>query len=198
MKFTEEQHVFMKKYIPGHHHSEIAEEFKKRFEQKITTDQVRSYCRNHKIKTGFSGRFEKGHIPMNKGKKTQTKGRMAETQFKKGQPAINKLPIGTEVVKGDGYVWVKIEEPNKWKQKHRIVWEEKNGPIPEGMLITFLDGDRTNCSLDNLQLITQRTNQIMNRKNLRTESKELTQTGIAIANLIEKTESIKAKKGRRK
>lgn len=36
---------------------------------------------------------------------------------------------------------------------HRYIWEKNFGPIPEGHGIKFKDEDRTNNSLDNLELI---------------------------------------------
>jgi RNA polymerase sigma factor (sigma-70 family) len=35
----------------------------------------------------------------------------------------------------------------------RVVWTDAHGPIPEGHQITFKDGDRTNCSLENLECL---------------------------------------------
>jgi hypothetical protein len=37
---------------------------------------------------------------------------------------------------------------------HHLVWEEDNGPIPPGHKVCFRDGDRLNCSSNNLMLLT--------------------------------------------
>jgi hypothetical protein len=37
----------------------------------ITTDRMLSYKKNHKLKSGFTGQFEKGHIPYTKGKRIE-------------------------------------------------------------------------------------------------------------------------------
>jgi len=42
----------------------------------------------------------------------------------------------------------------QWKRVHHIVWEETNGPIPDGYAVAFKDGNRDNCELTNLELIT--------------------------------------------
>ena len=39
------------------------------------------------------------------------------------------------------------------KRLHRSVWEENNGPIPKGMHIHHIDGDRANNKLGNLALL---------------------------------------------
>lgn len=42
---------------------------------------------------------------------------------------------------------------------HRLVWEEANGPIPEGMVIDHINQDKLDNSLDNLRCITPKQNQ---------------------------------------
>lgn len=37
---------------------------------------------------------------------------------------------------------------------HRMIWENANGPIPDGMVVAHLDGDATNNVLENLQVMT--------------------------------------------
>jgi hypothetical protein len=37
---------------------------------------------------------------------------------------------------------------------HHVVWEEHNGPIPRGHKVCFRDGDRLNCAIRNLFLLT--------------------------------------------
>ena len=58
----------------------------------------------------------------------------------------------------DGYLWIKVrtdEGANKknWIQKHRYVWEQQNGEIPDGYKIVFLDGDKMNCDISNLDCV---------------------------------------------
>ena len=37
--------------------------------------------------------------------------------------------------------------------EHVLVWEQHNGPIPEGYQIHHIDGDKSNNSIENLQLV---------------------------------------------
>jgi hypothetical protein len=78
------------------------------------------------------------------------------TRFKKGERPYNHLPVGTELVKHDGYLWRKVAEPNKWRQKHLLLWGEVHGAPPaEGMKVCFRDGNRSNVVAENLECITQ-------------------------------------------
>jgi hypothetical protein len=61
------------------------------------------------------------------------------------------------------------------------VWEAAHGPIPPGHIVIFLDGDKTNCDLSNLRLVTQAEKQMLNKRGLRCESPELTESGIMVA-----------------
>ena len=46
---------------------------------------------------------------------------------------------------------------------HRVVWEQAHGPIPKGMVIDHINGDRHDNRLENLRLVTRQQNQ-MNMK----------------------------------
>lgn len=105
--------------------------------------------------------FKKGQTPMNKGMKMPgwAPGRMASTQFKKGQRGNKYLPIGSERVNGEGYTDRKVTDkhgtPRDWKGVHVIMWEETHGPVPSGRAVIFRDRNKANIVLSNLQLVTR-------------------------------------------
>lgn len=118
---------------------------------------------------GASCRFQKGHVPANKGLRRPgwSPGRMRETQFKKGirQGVAVKLyrPIGTERVSKDGILQRKVNDDlplqRRWRAVHAIIWEEANGrPIPQGHIVIFKDRNRRNFDPANLELITLKEN----------------------------------------
>lgn len=102
-------------------------------------------------------RFPKGNIPVNKGKKMPPNiyNKVRKTMFRKGNTPANHKPVGYERVTRDGYVEVKVAEPNKFRLKHRIVWEENFGTIPPGHNVQFRDKNRQNLNPDNLYLISR-------------------------------------------
>jgi hypothetical protein len=104
---------------------------------------------------GASTRFKPGNQPPSGCTVAMIAAGVA-TRFTKGQTPHNHVPVGTELVKSDGYWWVKVAEPNKWKQKHLLVWKETHGAFPSpGMKVSFKDGNRNNVTAENLECITQ-------------------------------------------
>lgn len=119
--------------------------------------------------------FKKGDIPHNKGKKWDEWMKKEwldnPSLYKKGNIPYSMKPIGAERINSYGYIQVKIALPNKWKLKHRIIWEEKYGEIPKGHDIHFRDGDRKNTNIDNLELVSKR--EVMDRYSIYRYPKEL-------------------------
>lgn len=104
---------------------------------------------------GIPNRFVKGQKSWITGKKGINPG-PGETRFKPGTKPHNHVPVGTEQIKADGCIWVKLAEPNIWKQKHWLVWKEAHGKFPpKGSLFNFKDGNKLNFELENLELFTR-------------------------------------------
>lgn len=73
----------------------------------------------------------------------------------------NRTCIGAEprCVNSAGYLTVGVH--GKVYLVHRILWEMRHGPVPEGMEIDHKDGDRLNNARDNLRLAS-RAEQVCN------------------------------------
>lgn len=186
-RYSEEEHEFLREFIPGHTYKEIVAAYNSKFTEPITVSRVKCYMSNHRITSGLTGRFKKGNVPANKGTHPPTVGRMGETQFKKGHLPHNTKPIGYERISKDGYVEVKIAMRrsdvgghNNFKGKHILMWEKHNGPVPEGYIVTFKDGNKLNTDINNLALLSRAEHLELTRSKLRYDSKEFTETGIAI------------------
>ena len=95
----------------------------------------------------------------------------------------------------DGYKLIKIAADGPrwkmWKPYHRHIWEQHNGPIPEGMIVTFKDQNPMNCDIENLMLVTRGEHCTMARKNLRSTNPEITEAGL---NLVRLDKAIKDRK----
>ena len=112
--------------------------------------------------------FKKGQTPPNKGKKMPPElyEKCKATMFKKGQLPHNTAATDGEVrmrrdKSGKAYKYIRVALGH-WELYHRVIWEQAHGPIPEGMLVVFKDGDSMNCELDNLEMITMEENMARN------------------------------------
>lgn len=118
-------------------------------------------------KTGRTGHFAAGQEPPNKGKRCPdgTGGRhpnARRSQFKKGQEPHNTKHLGHERLNCDGYVEISVAETNphtgygrRYVHKHVHLWEQINGPVPEGHCLKCLDSDKTNADPSNWKLISR-------------------------------------------
>ena len=192
-KYTQEHFDFIKRNVKNTE-KDLVKMFNENFDIKITTGILGNIKSKLGIRSGLSGgRFVKGHNSFNKGKKwadfmsIESQKNSLRTTFKKGHLPQNHRPVGSERVNKYGYIEIKIAEPNKWQLKHRYVYEQMNGPIPKGKKLIFLDGNRLNLSLDNLQIISNEESLIMNQKKYFSDNKNLTQTGALVAKVISQT-----------
>lgn len=115
-----------------------------------------------------STQFKKGFVPFTKGKKLKdicksedSYRRSIANRWYKGCSPINEKKDGDITIRrirsvGNGnvipYKFIRISR-NKWEFLHRHIWSLKNGKIPDGFNIVFKDGNTMNCSIDNLECI---------------------------------------------
>ena len=151
---------WLRKNVPGRSRVEVLELWNKEHpEEQLTINQIIGAMKNNHITNGRNTRFEKGHKSVYGWKKGQRPS--IATEFKKGNKPHNQKPIGTISVRTDKngipYRWIKIDE-NKWEMYHRHIWKQSYGEVPNGMVITFKDGNQEHCEIDNLALITREEN----------------------------------------
>lgn len=187
---TKEQHEYLRDIQFGKSAKEVAEMMNNKFGLALTDTNIRNYRKNHNLKSGRTGRFEKGQVPHNKGKKYPNMPPNSG-QFKKGNKPISWVPVGTMTYTKDGYPKIKVAEPNVWEYLHRQEWEKYHGPIPEGYFVVFLDGDKTNWHIDNLGLLNKKEIVRMNQNHYFSEDTELTKVGIGVVKVRNKIQEVK-------
>lgn len=62
----------------------------------------------------------------------------------------------------DGYHYIRIARA-KYVLKHRHIYEQHHGPIPDKMIVIFKDGNKNNLDITNLQAITRQEHVSRNR-----------------------------------
>ena len=140
---------------------ELCARFNETFRRDVTQQNLTALCKRNGWLTGRTGCFEKGAVPLNKGKKMPFNANCARTQFKKGQRPRNAKYAGYERVDPkDGYVYISVNETNphtgfarRFVLKHKWRWEQLHGPVPKGMCLKSKDGDRRNTDPSNWELI---------------------------------------------
>ncbi|MCW1932647.1 HNH endonuclease signature motif containing protein [Pararhodobacter zhoushanensis] len=126
----------------------------------VSRINLTALCKRKGWLTGRTGCYEKGRVPENKGKRMPYNERSAATQFKSGQRPHTWRGPGHESTDKDGYVWLIVAETNphtgadtRRVMKHRWLWEQANGPVPDGHVLKALDGDRGNTDPSNWRVI---------------------------------------------
>ena len=167
-RYTEEHLNFLREEYPKKILPELTRAFNQRFGLNKSVDNIHSLVKRKKIRSGRSGCFEKGIRPWNTGTVGVCKPNSGS--FQKGQTPKNFKAAGYERVNVEGYIEIKVDEPNpytpaetRYRYKHVRIWEEAYGEVPEGHVLRFKDGNKLNTDLANIELVTQNENLQLNR-----------------------------------
>ena len=166
--FTEEEKEFIKSIFDDcSSYNDLTKKFNEKFELNLKSYSLSDLCcKRMKLKRN-----------KNNGK------------FKKGYNNQNKMPIGTEINK-NGYIWIKVNDihfegkiDNKkykinWMPKHKYIYEQHYGKIPEGYFVIFLYNNQMNFDVSNLYCVNRKIHVIMSKNKWYTNNKENTLTAI--------------------
>lgn len=116
---------------------------------------------------GAGTRFQRGHVPFNKGiKGWDAGGRSQSTRFTPGQRSCNWVPVGTLRINSEGFLDRKVADTGlslrNWVTVHRLVWTAHHGPVPAGHVVAFKPGLHTT----ELRLITLERLELLSRAQL--------------------------------
>lgn len=165
-KYTEEFEIEMKQKAPTNELEQLLLIARNNFDYSITKKQLSQYLYKRNIK----------YKNYNENKK---------------RDMGNKIPIGAEYVKPDGMTLIKIA-PNKWEYKQRYIYSKYyNIELTNDDYIIFLDQDRTNFDINNLQKISKHESAIIGNQKIFSKNVEATKTAIQVAKLMIKTKKMK-------
>lgn len=199
--WTPERVEWLRGFVPGHTTDEISAEHERVFGTPLNKQQIGGACTRFGVKSGVNpSRFKKGQASPSKGKtwdelglSQEARERALSTCFKKGILPMNAaaIPVGTERVNQDGVIEVKIAERkshprcnDNWRPKHRLVYEQLNGPIPEGSAIVFADGDKRNFDPGNLVAVPKALMATINRYGLKFCDAQTLEVAMNVARLM--------------
>lgn len=156
----------------------------------VLTQMTKAEYRKLAIKrialSGIKTRLKKGCVSWNKGLHYHPGGRAKETQFKKGHLPCNhkhKGEISIRKCKNDTlFRFIKTkgirDGQHEWVPFARHIWEQTNGPIPEGMFPVHSDGDTLNDELSNIEIVDRAGHLANMRKNNPKVYKKIARTKI--------------------
>jgi hypothetical protein len=139
--------------------------FNERFNLERLVKSIRVCLRNHRVKSGRNGYFQKGNLR-------------------------NQKPLWSERINKRGYVEISVPERDpktgfkaRYKYKHVWLWEQKNGPVPKGKVIIFKDSNKKNFKDNNLISVTKGALLSMNMHRYKEAPKEVKQSIIVLSEL---------------
>lgn len=168
-KWSEEDLAYLRSHFPHLYTKDLAAYFNRSYGSVSSMAKLHGIHKSEQFKAmdkarhveqllsaGLKYRYKAGNVPMNKGMKmtTDVYNKCKNTMFRKGVVPHNAKYDGYERLNKEGYVEVRVAM-GKFRLKHRVIWEEAHGPIPKGYIVTFIDGDKTNITLNNLQMISR-------------------------------------------
>lgn len=178
--YTDEQIDWLREHLPAAPRAEVCIAFKERFGRRVTASALDNIC----TKYGFqgapnTGRFRKGSVPANKGRKGHAAPGSEKGWFKEGSVPANLRPLWSERwAKNNGgpILEIKVPGPAPWPSHHSRglnrkthwvrkavwVWTQEHGPVPDGHVVIQLDGDPANCDLANLDCVSRKVLQRLN------------------------------------
>jgi hypothetical protein len=180
-KYTPQEIQFLRDIAVGHSYADIAELFNTHFALTCSSGNIKGALKYYSIRNGRDCKFQRGQASFNKG--IRGVHYHEPTEFKPGHVPANHKPVGSERISVDGYIEMKIAEPRRWQQKHRVIWEAENGAVPKGYVVIFADGNKLNCSQDNLVLISRSQLSVINKVGLRYHDRETVEAAAAIADV---------------
>lgn len=174
-RWTDEEIAWLRAHIKEYGWRNIHIHFNQHFNLNLTQASVEHACLRRKI----------------------THGRENEQGFVAGQHnAFSKThPIGSERADSRGRVFIKVsDDPAKvkwgnWIQKDRYIWEKAHGKLDKNDLLLHLDGDKSNCELSNLYVVSRRINCMLMSFGWFFTNPILTLTAIRCCELMEHVEN---------
>lgn len=200
--YTKEQEQFLIRQSKGVSRKMLTDMFNAKFGTNKSVLAIKSWCNSRGFYNGNDGRFKNGNVSWQTGLSAdEYKKHFTEESFKRSIEKIKpkRLHHVGDTILRHGELWVVINEDDnvctdkRLVSKRRYVYEQAYGKIPPKHRIIHLDGNKLNCSIDNLYCIPSKFIPIINKNHWLTDSREHTLTAIKWCELFFKLRESKHK-----
>jgi hypothetical protein len=173
--FTPEERQYILDHTKGTKDKDLAKMFNLHFGTDFDVGKFQSYKTRNDISNGLPRGWSKEFPPDNFGREPP-----------------NKRPIGSERFhSATGYMYVKVAEPAVWITKQVYMWQKYHGKtVPKSSIVIFLDNNKSNFDIDNLELITRAENSRLNKNRMRYDNAALTKSALNLIRLNSKIREV--------
>ncbi len=166
--WSPEKDEWFRSFVPGHTEAEISAEHERLYGFPLRTGQIANRKVVLGVKSGtHGGRFAKGHVPANKGKRWDewmpeaSREGCRRTQFRKGE--LNGIAKERDrgllgIRMADGYREIRVDPRDakhtmgRWMALAKFNWMQANGrDWPDGCKVIHIDHDPLNDEADNIE-----------------------------------------------
>lgn len=178
-EYRDDEIAFLMEISSGKTYAEIADAFNARFRERdyVMPRQIKDAMKYRKIPYSGHSEVAARHVPVG---------------------SVNIVPYGINK-NGERYKYemVKVAEPNVWKRKCLLEWEKHYGPLPEGKIIIFLDGNTLNSDIENLYAVSRGVHFRLNKYRVMKPNREYMLAAIKIAEIEDSVKQLKEKRKNR-
>lgn len=168
---NEEMENYFKTIIKDNSYKKISELFFKKYNIKLSRNQIWYYCNKYNIHNGID--------------QTKLIGKMKYNYKGAGHEWIDKRT---------GYTYVTVKS-GCYVQKQRYIYEKHYGKIPKGYSIIFLDNDKTNFDIDNLLMVKDTEKGLFGCYKIYSKDKEIQKLVISLIKMKDKENNYRRKYG---
>lgn len=166
--FTKEQKEYIFANYKGKTENDLLNELNAKFNETFTLHKLQDFKKRNKLHSGLSGKWKKGNVPWTK---TISKEEWfshydleewREIHRVKSEKLRKYKNVGDIFKSADGFLFIitSIEYGIPWHKRIRpyaqYIWEQHNGKIPNGYKVTYKDGNKLNCDISNLILVSKK------------------------------------------
>lgn len=164
-KYNDEQMRWLADNTPTMSEKELAVAFNAKYGCNVSADSLATYVRR------FIGVV-----------------RTTETVKTSHSKALRRFEVGDVSIQSRGgrktkVILTEVNGKRRWKPYGKYVWEQANGKIPDGWSVIFLNGDNTDCRLENLYAIGPDIMALMARNQWFSWNPDMTLTAIKLCEL---------------